>query len=368
MPGEEPGSARAGLRVLSLPGRGYRTNPYFDAFCDALSDAGVEVVARRSRAATMFRFDILHIHFPEHYVLDHPLGTALRRGLSFLAYATIAKLLGKKVVWTVHDALPNHSRNGWLLWPHLRYVRALIDAYIFMSPASEARFFAAFPRRAGVAVWHLPHGTFDIAPMAPAQRDALRRELTGGVDCLLVGYIGEIKPYKNVEALPQLPLRDPDGRPVKVLVAGTVQRRCDPALVARSLAQLGPERLVRLPEYLSNERMAELMQAVDVVLLPYTWGWNSGAVAFAVSCHARLLCSDLPMFRELAEQLGPPWAYVYDHTAADPAAELRACLFRLARDVVDQPAADRLRAFLAETSFGAGGIRLRDLYAGLLAR
>ena len=81
---------------------------------------------------------------------------------------------------------------------------------------------------------------------------------------------------------------------------------------------------MRLPEYLSNERMAELMQAVDVVLLPYTWGWNSGAVAFAVSCHARLLCSDLPMFRELAEQLGPPWVYVYDHTAADPAAELRA--------------------------------------------
>ena len=191
------------MRVLSLPGRGYRTNPYFDAFCDALRDAAVEVVAPRSRATMMFRFDILHIHFPEHYVLDHPLGTALRRGLAFLAYATIAKLLGKKVVWTVHDALPNHSRNGWLLWPHLRYVRALIDAYIFMSPASEARFFAAFPRRDGVAVWHLPHGTFDIAAMVPAQRDALRRELTGGVDCLLVSYIGEIKPYKNVEALPK---------------------------------------------------------------------------------------------------------------------------------------------------------------------
>ncbi len=366
--GEDARPWRPRLRVLSLPGRGYRTNPYFDAFCDALRDAAVEVVAPRSRATMMFRFDILHIHFPEHYVLDHPLGTALRRGLAFLAYATIAKLLGKKVVWTVHDALPNHSRNGWLLWPHLRYVRALIDAYIFMSPASEARFFAAFPRRDGVAVWHLPHGTFDIAAMVPAQRDALRRELTGGVDCLLVSYIGEIKPYKNVEALAQIPPKDPSERLIKVLVAGRVHPRCDPALVARSLAQLGPERLVRLPEYLSNERMAELMQAVDVVLLPYTWGWNSGAVAFAVSCHARLLCSDLPMFRELAEQLGPPWVYVYDHAAADPAAALRAALFRMARDAVDQAASDRLRAFLAETSFAAGGIQLRDLYAGLLAR
>ena len=105
------------------------------------------------------------------------------------------------MVWTVHDALPNHSQNGWLLWPHLRYVRALIDAYIFMSPASEARFFAAFPRRGTASpVWHLPHGNFDIAAMVPAQRDALRRELTGGVDCLLVSYVAD-QALQDVEAL-----------------------------------------------------------------------------------------------------------------------------------------------------------------------
>ncbi|MGO8918816.1 MAG: hypothetical protein ACLQJR_23185 [Stellaceae bacterium] len=353
------------IRVLSMPGRGH-TIPYVDAFCDGLDEAGMEVVGVRSRAAKMFRFDILHLHFPEHYVTERSARSAVLNATALLICALITKLLGKTIVWTVHDVLPSRQRHRWLLWPYLWCMRALTDAYVFMSRTSESQFFAAFRRPKRVVISHVPHGSFEIPSMSRAQRDELRGDLTGGADCLLVGFIGEIKPYKNIGALAQLPPEDPTGRPIKFLIAGLPHHAYDAAIIEASLARIAPERIIRLAERPSDRRIAELNQIVDLVLLPYTVGWNSGGAVVALSCHARILCSGLPMFRELAERPGAPWVYVYDHEAENPAAELWASLSRFAQDKVDADAVGRLQAFLADTSFPEGTKRFRELYTRLM--
>lgn len=351
------------IRVLSLPGRG--PHPYVDAFCDALERAGMHIVDARSRAARTFRFDILQVHFPEHYVTERSAGSAALNAVALLVFAAMAKLLGKKIVWTVHDVLPSRRRHTWLLWPYLWCMRALTNAYVFMSRASEPQFFAAYRRPKRAVIAHVAHGSFDIQLMPPARRDALRRDLAGSEDCLLVGFIGEIRPYKNIETLALLPRMDPTGRPIKFLIAGLPHHAYDPAIVEASLAGIAPGRIVRLAERPSDQRIAELVQVVDIVLLPYTLGWNSGAALIALSCHARILCSALPMFCELAEQPGAPWAYVYDHRAKDVPAALWASLRSMTQDKLDPDASERLRRFLASTSFAEGAKRYLELYTSL---
>ena len=88
-----------------------------------------------------------------------------------------------------------------LLQLYLLCVRVLVDAYVFMSPSSEAEFVKSFPRAREKTAWHVPHGPYPVAAVSPQRRAEPRERLSGGANCLLVGFLGDIRPYKNPEAL-----------------------------------------------------------------------------------------------------------------------------------------------------------------------
>src|ERR1700738_3987464 len=48
----------------------------------------------------------------------------------------------------------------------------------------------------------------------PPRRAELRERLSGGANCLLVGFLGDIRPFKNPEALAYLPHQDSIGREI----------------------------------------------------------------------------------------------------------------------------------------------------------
>ena len=124
--------------------------------------------------------------------------------------------------------------------------------------------------------------------------------------------------------------------------------------------------LIRIRARLSDQRLTDIIGAVDVVLLPYLCGSNSGFSMLVLSCGQRLLCSALPMFRDLANRPGPPWVYVFDHRTKDLSAELEAALSRFQHDVVDTDAKSRLQTFLDDCSFDRGARQLRQLYERLI--
>jgi beta-1,4-mannosyltransferase len=356
------------LRILSLPGKDCEegSNPYTKLFSEALEKAGMFIVNIHTSQGKCFKFDVLHIHWPEFYVTERPVYIAMVLAPTILVYMLVTKLLRKKIIWTVHDVIPTRARHARLLQFYLLCVRVLVNAYVFMSPSSEAEFIKIFPRARKKTAWHVPHGPYPVSAISPQRRAELRERLSGGANCLLVGFLGDIKPYKNPEALAHLPQRDSIGREIRIVVAGAVDSSFDTmGRIEASLSRIPPRQLIRIRERLSNERLVEIIRAVDVVFLPYLRGSNSGFGMLVLSCRQRLLCSDLPMFRELTNRLGPPWAYVFDHRAKELAAELEAALSRYQRDVVDADANSRLRAFLDDCSFDHGAQRLRQLYERL---
>ena len=65
------------LRILSLPGRDCKGNPYIELFCDLLEKEGMSIVNIHSPQAKSFKFDVLHLHWPQHYVTERSLCRAL---------------------------------------------------------------------------------------------------------------------------------------------------------------------------------------------------------------------------------------------------------------------------------------------------
>jgi beta-1,4-mannosyltransferase len=353
------------LRILSLPGKDFDKNPYIKLFCASLKKAGMSVVNIHTSQARYFKFDVLHIHWPEFYITTRPIYIAMLLGPTILVYMTVTKLLRKNIVWTVHDVLPVRVRHARLLQLYLLCVRVLVDTYVFMNPSSEAEFVKIFPRARKKTAWHLPHASYPVSAISPQRRAELRERLSGGVNCLLVGFLGDIKPYKNPEALAYLPHQDSIGREIKIVVAGAVDS-ADNIEIEASLSRVPLKQLIRIRERLSDQRLADIIRAVDVVALPYLWGSNSGLSMLVLSCGQRLLCSALPMFRDLMNCVGPPWVYVFDHRAKDLSAELEAALSQIQHDVVDTDAKSRLRAFLDDCSFDHGARQLRQLYQELM--
>jgi beta-1,4-mannosyltransferase len=283
-----------------------------------------------------------------------------------LIYMVVTKLLRKKIVWTVHDVMPSRVRHPRLLNLFLFCIRVLVDAYLFMSPSSETEFKEIFPRARKRPTWHMPHGPYPVPATSPQRRAEMRERLSGGANCLLVGFLGDIRPYKNTEVLAYLPHQDSIGREIKIVVAGAADPAFDPMETEVPLSRIPLRHLVRIGERLTDHCLVDIIRAVDVVLLPYRRGSNSGFSMLVLSCRQRLLCSTLPMFRDLKDRLGSPWVYIFDHRAKDLSGELQAALSRLQLDTVDTDAKSRLGVFLNDCSFDRGTQQLRVLYERLI--
>jgi hypothetical protein len=352
------------VRVVSVPGRRDAQNSYFSLLWCALEDAGAEMLSARTSAALTLQYDILHLHFPEHLITERPLCWALIVGPLFLAYVVTARMLGKKFVWTIHEVNP--TRRYWLAQPYLWCLRNLTNAYIFMNRTSENAFFQRYPDERRKIICKIPHSSYPVTETSTVRRGEVRASLTQGVDCLVVGLMGEIRPYKNPAALQFLPATIPDGRPVRLVVAGAFHASCNVNEIETMLRKIEPKRFVRIKERLSDERLSEMIQSIDLVFMPYLQGWNSGFAMFALGCGARLLCSALPMFQEIEEILGPPWIYSFDHNAPDLSQELTVALVRVSRDKPDAADRARLDQFLVDASFERAASRYMKLYTHVL--
>ena len=359
-PGQRP------IRVLSIPGR-HSTTQYVALFCRGLEKAGVEIVDLGSPAALRLHFDVIHLHFPVHYIAERSMAYSLVRSAFLLVLLSLGKVVGRcRIVYTVHDPIPFRPRAGWLMWPMLGFVHRMVDGMIFLSDGSQRDFLARFPDQAGKPAIRIDHSAFPV-DADPATRLAEHRSrAAAGRRELLIGYLGMIKDYKGLDFLAALPSHLADGRTVRTIVAGKV----DPTFAAVAdplLASLG-DGFTRLDKRLSDDELTELIKRVDVVFLPYTRGWNSGMAMLVLSCYTPLVSSRQLPFVEVQRQLGAPWVQNFEGAASTCQPALAAALMQIDGNDIDQSAIDRLAHFLDERSFDAAAATAKIFYRRLLGR
>ena len=348
------------IRLFSLPGRGHE-NRYFDLMLDALEARGVQVTPTDMRRLILLQFDVLHLNFPTHYVTQSGPVKAAASSTLFASVFLLARLFRRRIVYTVHDVMPLSIRNEWLLWRYYAFTRRCVDGYVFLSTSSRASFLEHFADQAGKP-WRLaPHGPYPADLLSASER-AERHDIIAGSNVLLVGFLGVVKPYKNVAALAHLPEQLADGRRVHLVVAGPAEAGYE-ADVEAALAHRSPSGVTRLPAKLSNRELDLLVQSVDVVLLPYQRGSNSGAALLVLSNRGRLIGSSLPIFRDLAAEVGAPWVLVSEDTPRS----WQNALEQMAAYAPDAADRSRLNHYLETHSFAAGADAIISLYKALHA-
>lgn len=306
----------------------------------------------REHAGTV---DAVHIQWaPEQIWRCRGRSAAARlRGLVGLwRYLRLARRLGIKVVWTLHD-VEHHEGSGRLDRRGYRLLARSADLTIVHDEWAAGQFVKRLGgRRERLCV--MEHGNYDgvFPPARPRAETLAALGVDTGRRVLLCQ--GGVRPYKGYAvAVGAARALGPD---YHLIVAG---RPLDPAFgddLRRAAGGAGNVTL--LLDKQTDQAVADLFAASDGFLLPYLKITGSGSLLTAATLGRGVVASDLPYFRRAvgrepaAGELAPP---------GDPGALAEAVRRFFARPVAERHAAARR---LADRVPWAGVVRpVADWYS-----
>jgi beta-1,4-mannosyltransferase len=265
------------MKVIFLPK--VESNPYQNLLASALAKNDVEVGFSGifPRCGWLFRnrlkVAILHLHWPS-FLYQMGWLTSLR-WLIVLIRFSFAKLLGFKIVWTVHNLLP-HERHSPLLD---RMFRLLLikkgDGIIVHCNEALNKVVATFgkPKKAVV----IPHGNYDGSYPPLTQRSVARAKLDLPIEGVVFLCFGQIRGYKGLLELVQQFHRL--ASKATLVIAGSGDPYIEKEI--RTEAEGNPVKLFL--RYIPDEEVSRFFSAADALVTPYANILTSGAAILGLT-------------------------------------------------------------------------------------
>jgi beta-1,4-mannosyltransferase len=325
-------------------------NPYLHLLYGHLARQGFEPVEDaqlslrwlwRSHSSVGF----LHLHWPEGLYRYQRGPPRLRQLLSrvklvlFAARLRAARLLGFRLVWTVHQILPHEStdrsldRSAARLLARAADLLVVHDRWTAEQVASEL---APHPKRLAV----IPHGSYLEVYAEGRPRSEVRGELGLPADAFVFLCFGELRAYKEVELL-LAAFPEVSNQNVRLVVAGNVKAP-DVGATVRAASARDP-RLVSMFGFVPESRVAELFHACDAVVFPRGEPGTSGSLILALSMARPVVAADVPTVRELTGSGKAGWLF-----RPHDASSLRAALESAGADASEARARGRRGLEIAE--------------------
>ena len=289
-----------------------RNNPYGALFARAMARLGVEVIAgydddlnENWLVEHRHDIDVLHLHWP-HYMYDAPdLAIHVARCARLVGDLARARLLGYKIVWTVHNLYPHESRNLDLDRLARLAIASMASALITHCERARTLVHEHFFRRDGVFV--IPHGSFIGAYPNTLTREEARRRLGLADQRFVYLFFGAVRPYKGLERLLKV-FSELPGENLTLLVAARVNDEYS-ASVVELAKQAGPRVVVRTSQFFPTEDLQLYFNAADVVVQPFDDILTSGSAITALSFGRPII---VPAIGCLPETVHESMGVVYD--------------------------------------------------------
>jgi len=224
-------------------------------------------------------YRVLHLHWVHGFSITGADRVPALRAVAqawFAVCLTTMRILGLRLVWTAHNALPHEP----VFADDMRARRWLVRACDLVlvhsqSALDELAGLGLVPRRSAVVA----HG-----PLAPALPACPQRPGCRAAPRRLV-FFGRVRDYKGVEDLLAAFARLPAAVPAELLVVG----ECTDARVRHNLQRLaarsGSKVTLRL-ERINDDELSQLLAGADAVVLPYRRVTTSGSAVLALG-HGR---------------------------------------------------------------------------------
>lgn len=260
-----------------------QTNPYGNLLADALGRAGVEVryetvLDEAFLGQRVGLMDAIHLHWPSHEYRGPDRATTQANMERMVQRLELARELGFGVVWTAHNIYP-HDRTYADIDREFRIALGQVATAILAhcqlaADAVRREFDPAAP------IFIVPHGNF-IGVLEPSvSREEARAEAGIGEGDFVYGFIGNLLPYKGLEELIAafVAIDAPDAW---LLLAGGSQ----PDYAATLARQIGghPRIIMRTFAYAPGVEFVKVLQAADVIALPFRASTTSGSLIQSLS-------------------------------------------------------------------------------------
>jgi len=207
--------------------------------------------------------------------------------------------LGIPVVHTVHDVVPlfETSEN-----PLLYNIYREVDALIVHSQNNKEQLLSQVSGLYADKVHVLPLVQLVSVPKINDQAHIMRQRHNIPEDAFVVLFLGNMKPYKGVDLLPEvIKLVNPQRENVYWLVVG----KADDSTQQELLQQISLQDRTRvISHYVSNEDVAHYHHASDVAIFPYRHIFQSGALLTTMSFGLPVIATRVGSFPETIEGNG----------------------------------------------------------------
>lgn len=302
------------LPARRLPPDHPDSNPYGALLVQALERQGLEIefaddfsesYLRQNRG----RIDVLHLNWPHYLYWRDDAMAMLAQAREFVRCMHVARELGYKLVWTAHNLYPHDQRRQRIDHQCRLEVCRLATAVITHCDAAAREVTRLFGRSQNIFV--IPHGNFIGVYSIHLTHEQARQELHIPMDHFVYGFFGRVQPYKGLEELIDCFLKLPREDVWLLLSGGS---RSDYLDLVRSRA-VGHERVVlRAYQRAPSEEIPLIMQASDVIVLPFRKVTTSGSLMLALSCSKPVI---VPALGCLPSTVDPAAGILYAPDASD---------------------------------------------------
>jgi glycosyltransferase involved in cell wall biosynthesis len=308
------------MKVLFLPDRS-QGNPYQRELSKELEKLGVNVVfsngARRIpilRALfSNWKPNILHLHWTHDFWLNEQFLKSILKSTRFLIELIILKILGIKIVWTVHN-LFEHDRNypkiEIILHHFLSKFSNKIIVHCSFAKIAVMRTFKLH-KRFEHKILIIPHGNYLTSYKNKITRKTARKLLNYSENEILFLYFGHIRNYKGIPYLVNS-FQIMRNEKARLLIVGSPVDKIFEKKLLKIVA--ADKRIRSILRFIPDNRVQIYMNAADVVVLPYQDILTSGSVLLAM-CFGKPVIA--PMLGCLAELLDNKGSFLYNLRQTD---------------------------------------------------
>ena len=285
-------------------------NPYISLLYNSVRKHGVRVDKFSLKKIIFGHPDIFHIHWVENYLgltIESKVFAHLKYFLRKLQLI-IAKYLGVKIIWTVHNIKSHSNPHPRLEKKALDWFSSILDGAIYLSPSSAFVAQDCYPVLKNKPAFIIPHGHYqDVYPIKEIDQKFARKKLGIPENNKVLLYFGSIKPYKNVPTLIDTFLKC--NKNDTLLIAG----ECESKEIHNEVltAINGNSRIHFFNRYIDDNEIYLFFSAADFAIFPFKSILNSGSVLLALSLNVPVIAPSLGGLIELSESL-PEWVNLYE--------------------------------------------------------
>lgn len=299
------------LRLVFAPH--FERNPYQSQLANGLELLGVETEGTNFSNTSVTelilrkKVDILHLHWPAYFFIKSRKWKSLLALIHLLTMFYLFKVLGTKIVWTVHNLKDHENPFPQLDQKCNAMVSQLADAIIVHCKAAKHQVIEMYGlSNQQEKVFVISHGNYiDCYKNKISQADA--RGILG-IDNSKPTFLffGKIRLYKGVLELIEV-FEQLDNDQVQLIIAG--QPGDDDLVKSIHQGASGMDNIKLELAFISEDEIQVYMNACDVVVFPYRDILTSGAIVLAMSFGKACIAPRLGCISEVLDGRG---GFVYD--------------------------------------------------------